>query len=115
MKKIALIAYSGELVCFSHVMLYALDYFQKGYHVEVVIEGAATRLITDLAQPGMPFSDLYQKLRAHDLIGCICKACSIKMRTYDEACEQGLSFGSELQGHPSLERFTREGYEVLTF
>lgn len=115
MKKIALIAYTGELVCFSHVMLYALDYSKKGYHVEVVIEGAATKLITDLARPDAPFAKLYAQLRQQSLIGCICKACSVKMGTYDEAREQGLPIGSELQGHPSLEQFTKEGYEVMTF
>ncbi|WP_419174100.1 cytoplasmic protein [Desulfosediminicola sp.] len=115
MKKIALVAYTGELVCFSHVMLYALDYQEKGYHVEVIIEGAATRLIKDLAQPDAPFAGLYSQLRQQSLIDCICKACSVKMGTYDEACEQGLKFGSDMQGHPSLERFTKEGYEVMTF
>lgn len=115
MNKVALIAYTGELVCFSHVMLYALDYSKKGYQIEVVIEGAATRLITDLAQPGAPFAELYAQLRQKSLIGCICKACSVKMGTFEVAREQGLPFGSDLQGHPSLERFTREGYQVMTF
>ncbi|WP_136799305.1 cytoplasmic protein [Desulfosediminicola ganghwensis] len=115
MKKIALIAYTGELVCFSHVLLYCLDYHQKGYRLELVIEGAATRLITDLGQPGKPFAELYDKVCKAGLIGCICLACSKKMGSYDEALRQGLTFGSELQGHPSLERFTKEGYEVMTF
>ena len=48
MKKIALLAYNGELSCFAHVMFYALDFDQKGYKVKVVIEGAATGLIADL-------------------------------------------------------------------
>ena len=34
MKKIALIAYDGELTCFAHVMLYALDFQNKGYEVK---------------------------------------------------------------------------------
>jgi predicted peroxiredoxin len=49
MKKVALLAYNGEPTCFAHVMLYALDFHAKGYEVRVVIEGSATRLITDLA------------------------------------------------------------------
>jgi len=32
-------------------MLYALDFHSKGYDVKVVIEGAATRLIPELAVP----------------------------------------------------------------
>ncbi len=115
MKKIALVAYTGELMCFSHVMLYALDYAKKGYTVSVIIEGAATKLIGELAKPETPFAKLYQQLREQRLIACICKACSVKMGSYDEACEQGLPLGDDMQGHPSLEQYTKEGYEVMTF
>ena len=58
MKKVALLAYNGELTCFAHVMLYALDFEKKGYEVKVVIEGAATSLITELAKPDTPFAKL---------------------------------------------------------
>lgn len=115
MKKIALVAYTGELMCFSHVMLYAIDYADKGYDVVVIIEGAATSLIKDLAKPETPFAPLYKELRERGLISCICKACSVKMGSYDEAVNQELTMGSDLQGHPSLEQYTKEGYEVMTF
>lgn len=115
MKKIVLVAYQGELMCFSHVILYALDYAEKGYEVAVIIEGAATKLIADLAKPETPFAAQYQRLREQGLIACICKACATKMGTYDEAREQGLLMGSDMYGHPSLEPYTRLGYEVMTF
>ena len=115
MKKIALVAYQGELICFSHVMLYALDYAEKGYEVAVIIEGAATRLIVDLAKPETPFAAQYRQIREKGLIACICKACATKMGTYDAAREQGLLMGSDMHGHPSLEHYTRLGYEVMTF
>ncbi len=63
MKKVALLAYNGELTCFAHVMLYALDFEKKGYEVKVVIEGAATSLIAELAKPDAPFANLYSQLR----------------------------------------------------
>lgn len=115
MEKIALVAYTGELMCFSHVMLYALDYAEKGNDVVVIIEGAATKLITDLAKPDKPFAQLYTQLREKKLIGCICKACSVKMGTYDEAVSQGLTMGDDMSGHPSLEQYTKEGYVIMTF
>lgn len=115
MNKLALVAFTGELMCFSHVMLYALDYAEKGYQVAVIIEGAATGLIGDLARPETPFADLYRQLREQGLIACICKACSVKMGTFSEAREQGLLMGSEMHGHPSLEQYTRAGYQVMTF
>jgi hypothetical protein len=115
MKKIALIAYDGELTCFAHVMLYALDFQSKGYEVKVVIEGAATRLITDLVRPEAPFANLYQEIRDKDLLACICESCSVKMGSFNTAQEQGLTIDGEMKGHPSLERFVNEGYEIITF
>ncbi|WP_136808738.1 DsrE family protein [Desulfosediminicola flagellatus] len=115
MEKIALVAYTGELMCFSHVMLYALDYAEKGHTVSVIIEGAGTKLITDLAKTETPFAKLYSQLREKKLIGCICKACSVKMGTYDEAVRQGLAMGDNMSGHPSLEQYTKEGYVIMTF
>lgn len=115
MKKVALVVYNGELMCFSHVMLYALDFAEKGYEVSVVIEGAAVKLIEELAKPETPFAPLYQKLRDKNLIGCICKACSIKLGSHDEAVRQGLPVSGELQGHPSLEKYIEGGYTIITF
>ena len=66
MKKVALLAYNGELTCFAHVMLYALDLEKKGYEVKVVIEGAATSLIGQLAKPDAPFANLYSQLRRQE-------------------------------------------------
>ncbi|TKB26137.1 cytoplasmic protein [Desulfopila sp. IMCC35006] len=115
MKKIALLAYNGELTCFAHVMLYALDFEKKGYEVKVVIEGAATSLITELAKTGAPFANLYSQLRDKNLLTCICKACSQKMGTLAEAEKQGLAIVGDMQGHPSIEGFVRDGYQVISF
>lgn len=115
MKKIALIAYDGELTCFAHVMLYALDFSSKGYQVKVVVEGAATRLITELGRPEAPFANLYRELRDKELLDCVCEACSVRMGTFTAAQEQGLTIDGEMKGHPSLERFVNEGFEIITF
>lgn len=115
MKKIALIAYDGELACFAHVMLYALDFDSKDYEVKVVIEGSATRLITELVRPDAPFTNLYREMLDKNLLACICESCSVKMGTFMAAQEQGLTINGEMKGHPSLERFVNEGYEIITF
>jgi hypothetical protein len=115
MKKIVLLAYTGELTCFSHVMLYALDFKEKGYEVKVVLEGAATKLIGELAVPGKPFAELYSQLREKQLLACICKACSQKMGALEEAERQGLEIAGEMKGHPSIEKYLREGYEIVSF
>lgn len=115
MKKIALLAYTGELTCFAHVMLYALDCEAKGFEVKVVIEGAATKLITELAIPDKPFANLYSHLLEKKLLTCICKACSQKMGTLAEAERQGLNIVGDMQGHPSIAGYLEDGFELVSF
>lgn len=115
MKKVVLIAYNGELMCFAHVMLYALDLSSKGFEVNVVIEGSATGLISQLNKPGTPFANVYTKLREQNLITCICQACSQKMGTIEDAKSQGLNIVGDMQGHPSIDLYLRDEWEVLTF
>ena len=115
MKKVAMLAYNGEMMCFAHVLLYALDFDKKGYEVKVVIEGSATKLITELAKPDAPFANIYSQVKEKGLLTCICQACSQKMGTIDEAKRQGLTIVGDMQGHPSIDQFVAEGYEIISF
>ena len=40
MKKVVLVAFNGETMCFAHVLLNAMDMYKNGMDVKVVIEGA---------------------------------------------------------------------------
>lgn len=115
MKKYALFAYNGEAMCFVHVMLYALDFNEKGYEVKIIIEGSATKLIKELSEPEAPFSNLYSQIKEKGLIDCVCKACATKMGTLKNAEAQGLTIKGDLKGHPSMESYLKEDYEAITF
>lgn len=114
-KKVALIAFNGELMCFAHVLLNALDMNKKGYEVNVVIEGSATRLIGVLTDTNEPFSKQYLEVREKALIDCVCRACASKMGALETAEEQNLPLCSEMSGHPSLAKYLEQGFEVITF
>ncbi len=115
MKKILLLAYNGELTCFAHVMLYALDFDAKGYEVKVIIEGMATRLLPELASEGAPFANVYRQLKEKGLLACTCNACAQKMGTLEEAERQGVRVVGDMQGHPSIEAYLKDGYEIVSF
>ncbi|TFG86285.1 MAG: cytoplasmic protein [Gemmatimonadales bacterium] len=112
--KVAIFAFKGDPVCFAHVLLNALDLHEKGCDVRVVLEGAATAQIRELAEPGKPFAALYARLRDQGLVDCVCKACAAKMGALDAAKEQGLTVCDEMSGHPSLERYLAQGYQIIT-
>lgn len=114
-QRVVLVAFQGEAMCFAHVLLNALDMEERGFEVKVVIEGTATRLIAELADPAKPFAGLYAKLKDRGLVDCVCQACAAKMGALDAAKEQGLPICGEMNGHPSLARYIEDGYRVITF
>ncbi len=115
MEKIALVTYNPEPMCFGHVLLYALDFDEKGYEVKIVIEGGAVKLVSAFTDPEVPFAKLYEKVKEKGLIDCVCKACSAKLGSLEDAQAQGLPVGGELMGHPSMEAYLMNGYRIITF
>ena len=115
MKKLVLVAFNGEFMCFVHVLLNALDMKSRGYDVKIVIEGAATKVISELVVEGNPLKHLYQKVKDRRLIDAVCRACSTKMNVLGAMEAEGLPLADEMSGHPSLARYIDAGYEVITF
>lgn len=115
MKKVVLVAFNGDPICFVHVLLNALDMKARGLEVRLVIEGAATRLIGELHDPQRPFHGLYRQVREQSLVDCVCQACASKTGSLEEARRQGLPLCAEMAGHPSLGRYLEAGWEVISF
>ena len=115
MKKMALFVFNGDPMCFIHVLLNALDMKEKGYKVKVIIEGAATKLVPELAKEDNPLHKLWEKAKSAGLVDGVCKACSNKMGTLDAAKNQNLALLDEMTGHPSVARYHDAGFEIITF
>lgn len=113
-KKVVIFAFTGEAPCFAHALLNALDMKSRGWDARLVIEGKATALVRDLANPSAPFAPLYAKARDAGLIDCVCKACANKLGALAAAQEQGLALCDELSGHPSMARYMEAGYQIIT-
>jgi len=114
-KKIAIFAFNGEMMCFVHALLNALDMREKGYDIKLVIEGSATKQIKELADPGKPFAKIYEKSRKAGLIDCVCQACANQTGSLDSAKEQNLPLCSEMSGHPSIAQYIENDYQILIF
>ena len=67
-KRVLLVAFNGEAMCFVHILLNALDMKTRGYDVKVVVEGTATKLVNDLNDESLPFGKLYVAVRDQGLI-----------------------------------------------
>lgn len=115
MKKVALFAFNGDEMCFVHVLLNALDFYENGYETKIIMEGSATRLVYELGEKQKPFSPLFQEVKEKGLIDCVCKACATKMGVLESVKKQNLPLADELKGHPSIHRYVEMGFQVLTF
>lgn len=115
MQKVALFVFNGDPVCFIHVLLNALDMTDRGTESCIVIEGAATKLIPELAEEDHPLHTLWEKTKSRELVAGVCKACSQKMGGLEAAQDQKLTLLDEMNGHPSIGRYRKAGYEVITF
>ena len=115
MPKTALFAFNGEMMCFIHVLLNALDLKASGHEVAVVIEGSATKLAPELAKPDNPMHGIWTKAREAGLIRAVCRACSQKMGVLRQIEDLGLPLGDDMQGHPGMAPYLNQGYRVITF
>ncbi len=114
-KKVALFAFNGDLLCFVHVLLNALDMDSRGYDVKVIIEGSATKTVNLINTPQAQFHNLYMQIKEKELIDCVCKACAAKMGALEGIQMQGLPLCAEMTGHPSMAKYIDQGYKIVTF
>ena len=115
MKKTALFVFNGDPMCFIHVLLNALDMKERGEIPQIVIEGAATKLIPDLDKETHPLHGLWEKTKSAKLIAGACKACANKMGTLEAAQAQHISLLDQMSGHPSMAWYRDEGFDIITF
>lgn len=114
MRKIAIFAFDGELMCFAHALLNAIDLHEKGYDVKLIIEGAATKLIEDFQKPETPFYELFNKCVSTGILESVCKGCAAKMKTLQICENKGYNIDGSMSGHPPMEKYIAFGYEIIS-
>ncbi len=115
MKKVLLCAFNGEIMCFVHVLLNALDFNERGYETAVVVEGAAVKVVPEMAAPDHAMHGLYRQVKNAGLMHGVCRACSAKFGVLDAVEKEGLTLLADMKGHASLARYVDQGFHVITF
>lgn len=115
MKKIALFVFNGDPLCFIHVLLNALEMKEKKHEPKIILEGGSVKLIPELVKADNPLNKLWEKVVAKDLVEGVCKACSNKLGTLEDAKKQGLKLLDNMSGHPAISKYIDNGFEIITF
>lgn len=96
-------------MCFTHVLLNGLDMKEKGYDARIIIEGEAVKLVKELEE-----NKLFKKAKEQGIIDGICKACSAKLGVLEYNESSGIPLIGDMKGHPSMEAYIKEGYDIIT-
>jgi len=112
--KYVIFAFQGNPVCFIHVLLNALDLHSHGQGGDIVLEGAAIKLIPEISQPGHPLYANYKKVKELGLFKTVCKACAVKLKLADAAQNAGLPLSGDMSGHPAMSSYIKQGYTIIT-
>lgn len=111
MNKVVFFAFRNHMMCFQHLLLNALDIVEKGGDAKIVFEGEAVKLPQELVKEENP---LYKKALEKNVIEGACEACSKMMEVYDINKELGLNLLVGVSGHPAMEKYLSEGYQIIT-
>lgn len=111
MGKFVFFAFKGETMCFSHVILNALELRAQGDEALIVVEGTATKTLKDMEEAK---GTLLQRAKEANLIDCVCKACSRATGSHDYLEANGYKMNGEMSGHPSMSSYISNGFTVIT-
>jgi hypothetical protein len=94
------------------------DFKSRSDEVQLVFQGAGTRWVSVLADPGHPAHSLYQAVQ--DKVAGVSHACAAVFGARPDVKRAGVALIAEnavpgTPGLPSLARYAAEGYTVLTF
>ncbi len=114
-KKIVLFAFRGDLSCFAHVLINALDSDSRGLEARIVFEGESVTLVGGLEKEDGQFHGLYAKAKGKGLIAGACKGCTAMFEATEAVQKAGLPLLDDVMGHPSMAKWMDDGYAVITF
>lgn len=114
-RKILLVAFQGQPMCFIHVLLNGLEMHAAGHECKIIIEGEATRLIPEISKQGHFLHGLFGQVRDAGLIEGTCRACSSKMQVLEHIEKEGFLLLDDMSGHPGMAKYIEQGFEIINF
>ncbi len=115
MKKVVLVAFQGQPMCFIHVLLNGLELKAAGHDCKIIVEGEATTLLPEINEQKHFLHGLFQQVLDAGLIEGVCRACSMKMQVLEKIEKLGLPLLDDMSGHPGMTKYIEQGFEILNF
>lgn len=103
----------GDLGRIASALTAAKEFKEAGDEVTVIFDGAGTKWVPELADPGHRLNGDYQEVK--DSIAGACDYCAGAFGVKEKIKKTDLPLLEEYSGHPSLQRLVSAGYQVITF
>ena len=91
----------------------AQEFKEAGDDVQLIFDGAGTKWVSQLSDPGHKYHAVFQQVR--DKVSGVCAYCADAFGVSEQVRDADAPFADEYQGHPSLRRLVSEGYQIITF
>ncbi len=112
--RVAMFVFNPDPMCFIHVLLNGLDMQARGGTVRIVLEGAATTVLPEVAKAGHPLHHLFMEAKAAGLFDGACRACATKLGVAEAVQAAGIALIGEMHGHPAMGKYLEDGYTLIT-
>jgi len=121
-RKMLFVVFSDDSCRQTHALMYAMELHAKGHEVRLILEGTATQVLHELASPESKRGALLRSAQAAGVLVGACARASAgcaspapQRKVTELATAHAVPLLADLEGHAGIERFVREGYEVVVF
>jgi hypothetical protein len=104
---------SGELGRVVNALTTAKELKREGDEVAVVFDGAGTKWVPALSDPGHRYHQLFESVR--DRMAGACAYCANAYGVREGVEQSGIELLDDFDQHPSLRSYLAEGFQVVTF
>ena len=111
MQKLLFVIWTANKGIFTHIMMNILDFNEKNYNVGIVFESEGCKLISEYEDKK---SEKFEKIKELNLIASVCKVCAKATRVLESAERQNLPVHDDLFGHTPLEKWVKQGYQIIS-
>ncbi len=98
-----------------HSLMYSLELKQAGNDVVLIFDGAGTEWIEAFTNPEKRsgFENMFKMLKDAGVVQVICDFCATAFKVHKNLEERKLPMESDFLGHPSIAKWTSQGYQII--
>lgn len=98
-----------------HSLMYSLELKEAGNDVVLIFDGAGTEWIEAFTNPEKKsgFENMYKMLKDAGVVQVVCDFCATAFQVHKGIEDRKIPMESGYMGHPSIVKWTSQGYQII--